>query len=148
MEEELEMEDLIATKKEIKEESYNRLKKLGVMGKVARDFKGGKINVSEMVDVVFQGALFYANDEVMNKIHEIENEYGGMVYHVIHHRAEFGECYCLLYTSKYLEDWENDRLNMADNVVFAYVWNKSCDDWSEFGNIQVMQKIGGLIRIA
>jgi hypothetical protein len=83
--------------------------------------------------------------ELLEKIREVENAYGGTVYAVIHNLLAFGECYSLLYISKYDEDQE---FMFSSNTAYAYVWNKT-DDWcSEFGTIGVKSALGGLVRTA
>lgn len=82
-------------------------------------------------------------DELMQKIHAVEETYGGTVYAVIHNLTAFGECYSLLYMSKY----DCDKESMwGQKWAYAYVWNKTYDDCSEFGSIGVRSVLGGLVR--
>lgn len=81
--------------------------------------------------------------ELMDKIAEVEQTFGGTVYAVIHNLTAFGECYSLLYISKYYED----RNSMfGKGWAFAYVWNKTYEECSEFGSIGVKAALGGLVR--
>lgn len=87
--------------------------------------------------------------ELMEKIAEVEEKYGGMVYGVIHQRTEFGELYSMLWQTKWKED-DKYCVQEWNNVyyVHSYVWNKT-DDWSsEFGDIGIVERFGGLIRVA
>ena len=91
---------------------------------------------------------FSANEELNAKIKEIEEEYGLLVYAVLHGNYEFGECYSLLYVPKQRAEWNNDKDELLDGWAMAYVWNKSVDYCSEFGSIGVSPLFGGLRRVA
>lgn len=70
-----------------------------------------------------------------------------MVYHIIHSKTEFGELFSMLWTTSYEEEWETERENLEEGYVFAYVKNIT-DDWcSEFGDIVINERFGGLCRI-
>ena len=101
------------------------------------------IDVFEKDNVVsyfehYIGYWAYQDKELDAKVKEIEKEYGCRVYSITHEFTEFGECYSLLIVSKYKE--ESSRSLVTEDkthYAFAYVWNKS-DDWcSEFGDITV-----------
>ena len=128
----------------MKEEAIKRMKKLGLHYNVIRDFskKDCVLNKSETM-----GSLFWLTDEEKEIVKKIEDEYGIMVYHIIHHNAEFGECYCMLYVSQYEEDWQADSELIDENLVYAYVYNKDDDFCSEFGTIAIKKAFGGLVRI-
>lgn len=84
-------------------------------------------------------------EELIEKIKEVEETYGGTVYAVIHNLTSFGECYSMLYISKYPED---SRYSFSKNSAMAYVWNKTYEECSEFGTIGVKSALGGLLRTA
>ena len=131
-------------REKMKEEALKRMKKLELHYNAIRDFKkkDSVINKSETM-----GALFWLTDEEKKMVEEVENEYGIMVYHIIHHNAEFGECYCMLYVSNYEEDWQVDNELIDENIVYAYVYNKDDECCSEFGTIAIKKSFGGLVRI-
>ena len=131
-------------REEMKLEAVKRMKKLELHYNAIRDFskKDSVLNKSEGY-----GALYWLTEEEKKMVEEVEKEYNIMVYHVIHHNAEFGECYCMLYVSSYAEDWQTDRELLDDNIVYAYVYNKDNEDFSEFGTIAVKKSFGGLVRI-
>lgn len=91
----------------------------------------------------------YNEPQLLEKIKEIESDYGIIVYAVTHELTEFGEIYDLLYISQYTEDWkysiEKDGITY---YVSAYAWNKSDDFCSEFGTIGVVSRGGGIARVA
>ena len=93
---------------------------------------------------------FYADQEseLWNKIKEVQEEFGVLVYAITHERLEFGECWSMLCVSSSSEDID-DCLQPDGNInyAFAYVWNKSCPDCSEFGDVIVKSFGGGIIRI-
>lgn len=128
----------------MKEEAVKRMEKLGLHYNVIRDFskKNSVLNKSEEY-----GALYWLTEEEKKMVEEVEKEYNIMVYHVIHHNAEFGECYCMLYVSRYEDEWESENVLLNDNIVYAYVYNKDIEDFSEFGTIGIKPRFGGLIRV-
>ena len=96
----------------------------------------------------FGGFWAFQYPELMEKIKEIEQEHGCMVYAITHNYTEFGELYSFLIISKYDEDMEY-MLRMEGNkgFAFAYVWNKSDEQSSEFGTIGIQSFGGGIKRI-
>lgn len=56
--------------------------------------------------------------------------------------------YCLLYVSKYKEEWQTDREDLKEGLAFSYVYNMDCPEFSEFGSIGFAQRFGGLVRTA
>lgn len=137
---------IMSTKNErMKQEAVNRLKKLGVVNAVIEDFENGVLNASEQG--LIPGVLYHLNDSEKEMVRKIEEEYGGLVYHCIRCNTNFGRLFNMLWVSKYEEEWEYDNKNIEEFVVFAYVENLSDSLCSEFGNIAVAQRNGGLIRI-
>jgi len=94
------------------------------------------------------GALYELRDEEQKIVDDFEKEHPGCyVYHMIHNNFEFGECYSILYVSPDTDEWQEEKENIQDGYVFAYVKNVT-DDWcSEFGTIAVRPSFGGLVRI-
>ena len=97
----------------------------------------------------FGGFYVDQEPEIWNKVKEVEKENGGLVYALTHEMTDFGECWSMLYVPRDCETVEDvlDPINSKEFYVFAYVWNKS-DDWcSEFGDIVVKSFGGGIKRI-
>lgn len=96
----------------------------------------------------YAGYWAYQDEELMKKIKQIEQRYNCLVYAVTHEYLEFGECYSLLVIPDYKEDWDY-ILEKAQNgyYAYAYVWNKTDNDCSEFGTIGVESFGGGLKRV-
>ena len=92
----------------------------------------------------FAGFWAWQDEELNNKIKEIEERYNCTVYAITHEFTEFGEMYDLLLVTDYKDEWA-DLLHKGsgkDTYAFAYCWNKD-DDWcSELGTILVQSEIG------
>lgn len=97
----------------------------------------------------YAGFWAYQDEELINKVKEIEKEYGCRVYAITHEFTDFGECYSMLLVSKYKEEWSRSIVsNKGTHYAFAYVWNKT-DEWcSEFGTVGVKSGFGGITRVA
>lgn len=94
------------------------------------------------------GALYEVNDKEQKLIDNFEkNHKGCLVYHMIHNKFEFGECYSMLYVSSNKEEWESDKEDIKNGYVFAYVENVDAPWCSEFGSIAVKPSFGGLVRL-
>ena len=96
----------------------------------------------------FGGFWVYQEPEVEAKMKELEKEYGCTVYAITHEFTEFGECYSMLIVSKYKEDWSRSLVTEGKtHYAFAYVWNKTDEECSEFGTVVVKSAFGGITRI-
>ena len=95
------------------------------------------------------GFWAFQDKELDNKIKQIETKYDITIYAVTHEICEFGECYDFLYLPNDDEDWDYviDPINSQQFYARAYVWNKTDDFCSEFGDIAVLTAFGGLRRI-
>lgn len=135
------------TKEEFKAEAIRRMEKLHFDPFIIYDFKeSGTLYCSEIKPSI--GIMSNLFPELKDKVKWLEEKYHGMVYHVIRTETPIGEMYSFLYISPYREDWEVDERCISDNIVFSYVWNKTWDDGSEFGTIQVANIDGLLLRTA
>lgn len=97
----------------------------------------------------FAGYWVEQEEEIYEKMKELENEYGMKVYAITHELTKIGEIWDFICISKYPEEWGSmiyDNGNSEFNV-FAYCWNKDCDWLSEFGDITVKSLFGGIRRI-
>ena len=97
----------------------------------------------------FGGFWIDQEPELYMKMQEIEKEHNCKVYAVTHEYTEFGELYDFLIVTDYPEEWDTlIYSNGNKHTAFAYVWNKDCDWFSEFGSITVHSFGGGIKRIA
>jgi hypothetical protein len=136
---------------EQKEIAMQCLEKLDIYKPYIRKFKS-KAGIPCFFEN-FGGFYVDQEPEIWNKVKEVEKENGGLVYALTHERTNIGETWSMLYVPKDCETVEDviDKCNSLpgsrDFYVFAYVWNKS-DDWcSEFGDIVVRSFGGGIRRI-
>ena len=124
-------------------EAIERMKLLKLDNPCIEAFTKGNVWESEGY-----GALYEVNDEEQKLIDNFEkNHKGCLVYHMIHNKFEFGECYSMLYVSSNKEEWESDKEDIKNGYVFAYVENVDTPWCSEFGSIAVKSQFGGLMRI-
>lgn len=130
-----------------KEKAVEILKKLNIYKPYINGFqKKGDICFFER----YGGYWAYQEPELMDKIKEFESSHNALVYAVTHEFTDFGECYDFMFVPNCEDEWDELVSDMHNGsfCVFAYVWNKT-DDWcSEFGDILIKSMYGGLCRIA
>lgn len=137
----------------VQAEVLKRMKRLQLHGNVARDFKRKTrlLNYSEpqRFGSMLAGILYWVEDEeILNKIKEVETQNNITVYHLIHNYTEFGELYSMLYVGNDDENYQDDNELLNEGLQYAYVWNKDYENCSEFGLIGIKPSAGGLIRIS
>ena len=123
------------------------LQQLGVYKPYIKDFRE-----KGQVTFFIQHFGYYLSEgekELYEKVKEFEAEHGGLVYAVLNHVMEDMECYAFLYVPNDDDDWDAlvDPINSSEFYAFAYIWNKDCDMYSEFGDIVVRSAYGGIKRI-
>lgn len=139
------------TDKRMREEGAARLRMLGVMPKVAAEFKrSGTLYYSETVG--FPGVLYWvSNDEWLEgKVRGFEEEYGVVVFHVVLTLTEVGRVYSFLYVGAEeadASDWEHERSLLAKGECPAWGENRDEPMFSEFGYVGVRAANGGLERV-
>lgn len=137
--------------REIKKvEAINRMKELGLFAPCIKAFKDrDEVQLSEPTGGLYE---FSIDKELTTKMQEFEKKNNALVYHVIHTPmrldGEVMDMYNFLYVSDYQEEWEVDNADIKEGYVFAYVWNKTIDYFSEFGSITVKGMFGGLVRVS
>ncbi len=99
-------------------------------------------------------AGFYVDQEpeIYNKMKELEEEYGCLVYALTHEITNLGELWSMLCVPREYEGVEEiignfNSSNRNDFYVFTYTWNKTTPMFSEFGDIAVRSFGGGIKRI-
>ena len=128
-----------------KEIAIQCLEKLDIYKPYINKFKSAKTMPCFFEN--FGGFYVDQEPELFAKIKEVEQQYDCLVYAITHEYLEFGECWSMLCVSKDTEDWTEclDQFRNTCFYTFAYVWNKT-DEWlSEFGDV-VVQSFGGGIR--
>ena len=91
------------------------------------------------------GYWVYQEPEIEKKLKEIEAEYNCVVYAITHEITNIGELWNFLVVTNHPELIYKQRGN--EFIAFAYVWNKSDIDCSEFGSISIKSLVGGIRRI-
>ena len=133
------------TKEQRKEQAIKLMEQL----KIYKPYINGFIKYDDVCFFEFYAGYWaFQDQELLEKIKEIEERHNCTVYAVTHELMEFGECYDFLLVTDYVEEW--DELVYAEDdgfYVFSYVWNKT-DDWcSEFGTIGIKSFGGGIRRV-
>lgn len=133
------------TKEQRKEKAIECLKELGIYKPYIQGFqKNNWVCNFER----FAGFWAFQDEELKNKIAELEEKYNFTVYAITHERFEFGECYSFLIIPEDNEDWEYVLEKVAKGYyAFTYVWNKSYEQDSEFGTIGIQSFVGGIRRV-
>ena len=136
----------IATKQEQKSKAIEFMKKLDIYKPYIRGFEqSDRVCFFER----FGGYWIDQEPTIYEKMKAFEKEYGCTVYAVTHELTSIGEMWSFLYVSQYKEDWEYSITSYDLNAYYvaSYVWNKTDDYLSEFGDIVVKCFGGGLNRI-
>ena len=134
------------TREERKTQAMAYLKELNIYSPYINGFmKQDKVCYFER----FGGYWVDQQPEVYAKMKDLEARFNATVYAITHEYTEFGECYSFLMVTNYPEEWD-DLLFKEDGTfyVFAYVWNKDVEYFSEFGTIGVKSLGGGITRVA
>lgn len=143
-----------------KKEAQERLNKLVSLKDVRNSFsKDNHIwlleRQSRMFDAVAYDITLNArsgDDEyqtLLDVISKFETKYNCLVYLVQLTHLTYGNQYSLFYVSEHIEEWELDRLNIANNEALVYVVNNNDweDDCNEFGYIGFKKSyMGGIVR--
>lgn len=134
------------TKEQRKQQAEKYLKQLDIYKPYIRGFME-KDNVCFYEN--FGGFWAYQMPSLEKKIKEIERRYNCTVYAITHEILEFGECFDFLVVTDYVEEWDDLLITEGNtHYAFAYVWNKTDNDCSEFGTIGVKSFGGGITRVA
>lgn len=130
-----------------KEKAQELLKKLDIYSPYIEDFME-----KDWVCLFegFGGFWAFQYPELQSKLEEIEKTSKGTVYAITHERYTFGECYSFLLVTDYEDEWDTLVETEADGThyAFAYVWNKTDDECSEYGTVGVRSFGGGIKRVA
>lgn len=123
------------TDEEIQMEKAHRMKSLGL-------HDSGIITMSDSPNFMLK-----LSEPAKEAIRQAK-EYGVLPYHVIAtHFATIGDVYSVLYVSENPGDWAYERKS-PDGRLFAYCYNATYPECSEFGSIQIQMQDRGLTRIS
>lgn len=129
-----------------KEMAVHSLYMLDIIEQFVKKFRdNGEVTVFDS----FIGEDVSNYSEVVEKIKQVESDFGCLVYAVTHEYLTFGECYSFLVISNYEEDWQHSLRGDILNgfMAFSWVWNKTHEDCSEFGYVMIQTGFGGIVRV-
>lgn len=128
-------------KREMLEECVERMKILGMKSKQMKAFqKEQKVYLSE------GGMILNELDEKQKQmVHEWEEKYNCVVYHVLHYLMCGEELYSFLFVAPYEDEWEMERMELKEKRPFVYCVNVNIPKYSEFGSITIKVKYGVVI---
>ena len=133
------------TREQQKKEALERMRSMELAEEIIEAFdKDGTIYVSTDPN----GSYFPATNEVLRTVQFVEQEFGAVVYLVVRWKTVFGMLDSHLFVGRYVEDWENDRIDIADGYALTYTKNWMDDDCSEMGGIAFEKHPGsGITRV-
>lgn len=136
-------------RKELKEEALLRMKKLNLAKNVINDFRDKDVvYYSEYQNSLFPAVLYWVSnrDDLVMQIKNFEKRTGYLVYHAILTPTNFGILFSMLFVSEYKDEWEYERSDIDENIVYAMVENLSDSNLSDMGSIGYKSVMGGLER--
>ena len=134
------------TIKEKKDKAIEVMKKLKINEPYIQGFEQeDKVCFYEM----YAGYWVYQEPKTEAKMKEIENKYKCKVFAITHEITNIGELWDFLIVSNHRKEWKDMIYSNGNkHTLIAYVWNKSDDQCSEFGDITVQSRGGGIRRVA
>ena len=134
------------TKEERKEVALKIMKELNIFDPYIQGFeKNDEVCFFER----YAGFWAWQDEDLQNKIKDLEEKYNCTVYVITHDYTGFGELYSFLIVTDYKDEWDDLIYKNSANefYAFSYVWKKTDEDSSEFGSILVDSLGGGIRRI-
>ena len=133
------------TRQEMKAEAIKRMKMLNLHPNVIKDMLLDEeiLNYSEGP----LGGIYWMEETQLERVKEIESKYGCMVYFGILSHTNMGDMMSYLIVSKYDEEWDMEREDIEQNIVFCFVDNLTYPEFSELGSIGIQKIFGGLKRV-
>lgn len=101
----------------------------------------------------FGGFYVDQEPEIYEKVKEVESKHDCLVYALTHEFCEFGETWSMLCVPRDVESIDDCLMAYINNTdynsyyAFSYVWNKTEELFSEFGDVVVTCLGGGIKRI-
>ena len=138
-------------KEEQKRIARECLRNFGLMDQVQEQFMTeDKLYYSERQNQIFDGILYWLSNkpEWLEKVRELEQEYGVLVYHAYLYHATYGtvlDCLCVPSDPDAFEDTLEDSKN---GIAFIYAINLSEPLYSDFGYGEYKPKNGGISKTA
>ena len=88
-----------------------------------------------------------ANEKELEMIKQYEENYGTLVYHIIHSDGTLGigETYEMLNVSPYREDWSYERSSIRNGTPICRSENITMPDCSESGSVMIHTLANGVL---
>lgn len=128
-------------KEKQKEEAVRRIKKMDLKSMILESFQNNKLLCSNY------GKIEEVPVNILNQIRKWEDQFGGLAFHVIYSELYGFKIYSALSVSKYPEDWSYENAALDDKWPIAYTINLTEPDFSESGQINIMNNDGILLRM-
>ena len=80
---------------------------------------------NQLLKIVDQDLTQFTNEGVINSLNNLQERCGALAYHIIKTEGQFYTEYSILYVSKHEENWSEDRNELKNGTVLAYVYNDS-----------------------
>ena len=131
-----------------KKEAIKRMENFGMYDRILHRFRENEtIFMSE-------GIHFYTLDEdIKEQVEKFEKDTGSLVYHVIHNQLLGMDLYTFLFLDSTTDvcDYERGCLIKPDNkfekIIFGYCYNKTREEFSEYGDMSFKFISGIPVRI-
>lgn len=129
-----------------KEKAIELMKGLEIYKPYIEEFQ----KTGTLTQFINYGGFYIPKESKLQKaIDTFQERDGGLVFAVVHNSFFFGECYTFLYVPEEKEEWEY-AIEWEDGhtYAFAYVWNETNEELSEYGGVELRSFGGGVNRIS
>ena len=123
------------------------MKKLNYFSPSIEEFRRyGKVMINEPPI----GAHYYIDEDedLVQKIREMETEDNVVVYAVIRTWTNIGQLDSIVYVDDWQEDWERFDEDADDGLLYTFTWNRQDEGFSDYGSIAYKKTpAAGLMRV-
>lgn len=139
-----------------KEEALKRMVKMKIFKEAKKNFENnGDVAIFENQGTPFLATYYSLNTNLgmeeykvlKEKIEWFQKKFNCLVYMVQKSYTLLGELYSFFYVSDNQNDWQFDLEDIEMGMAYCYVWNKTHEEFSEFGSIAFGKAMGGVYRI-
>lgn len=99
----------------------------------------------KLLNIVGKEVTQFTDEGVVNAVNSLQEKCGALAYHIIKTEGQFYTEYSILYVSDNEENWSEDRKELKDGMVLAYVYNDSYAE-GKFDFIRIESENGTLKR--
>ena len=129
-----------------KVEAIHRMEMMDIFSETIKQFKEDNL---VLISEPPLGAFFWTDDAEKKLVKQFEEEHNALVYMIIRTYTTMGRMDSLLFISDHQEEWEMDREDIENGIIFCYVKNYDAPECSEFGSIGYQKTVAGsIIRIS